>query len=258
MTTAPAVVLLAALALLASAADAQITAVTAQPGIVVSGFEPFGGRAENASWTLAGEIARAFPKEVRAVQIPVVWGAPLTAIHQIQPLPKAWIAFGEGTPVFQIEILAHNQRGQFADNNGTTPAAPEVVSAGAPELKQQEQVADLAAALTQAGFPTRVSQNAGRYLCEEMLYSLLHEQKQHPDALKLVLFIHVPVLGQSVQIGPAQADSGPRWQKVDAAWLEAFGRHLWTELRRKGLLAETAAGPLKLPLSTKPAANKGS
>ena len=211
-----------------------------QPDIVVSGFEPFGGRDRNASWTLAEAIAKAFPQEVRALQIPVVWGAPLTAINNAKPLPQVWIAFGEGTPEFQIEILAHNQRGMYPDNQQAKPATPDIVSAAAPVLKQQAQVADLAAALTQAGFPTHVSQSAGRYLCEEMLYSLLYAQQQHPEALRLVLFIHVPTLEQSIAVSPAQEGAPATRRQVDAELLQAFGRQLFASLRRLGLLASEA------------------
>lgn len=231
MTAARTLACLAALSLMGSVLQAQ------QPAIVVSGFEPFDGRDRNASWTLAEAIAMAFPQEVRALQIPVVWGAPLTAINNAKPLPQVWIAFGEGTPEFQIEILAHNQRGMSPDNQQAKPATPEIVRDAAPALKQQAQVADLAVALTQAGFPTHVSQSAGRYLCEEMLYSLLYAQQQHPKALRLVLFIHVPPLGESIAVSPAKEGTPAAQRKVDAALLHAFGKQLFASLSKLGLLA---------------------
>ena len=233
--------LLAAVSLLASALRAQ-TPVVPRPAIVVSGFEPFGGRAENASWILAGEIAKAFPHEVRALQIPVEWGAPLRAIDSVKPLPDVWIAFGEGTREFQIEILAHNQRGMFSDNQGAKPASPDIVSAGASVLKQRAQVVDLAAALTTAGFPTHVSQSAGRYLCEEMLYSLLHAQQQHPGALRVVLFIHIPTLEQSVQVAAPSTGVPAVQRQVDSVWLQAFGKQLFASLRTLGLLTQAPMG----------------
>jgi pyroglutamyl-peptidase len=237
MTAARTLVWLAAFSLSGLVLRAQTAADAQQPAIVVSGFEPFGGRDRNASWTLAQEIAKAFPREVRALQIPVVWGAPLTAINSTQPLPQVWIALGEGTPEFQIEILAHNQRGSYPDNQQAKPATPDIVSAAAPVLKQQAQVKDLAAALTQAGFPTHVSQSAGRYLCEEMLYSLLYAQQQHPEALRLVLFIHVPTLEQSIQVSPVKQGASAARKQVDADLLQAFGRQLFASLRTLGLLA---------------------
>lgn len=238
-STAPALVLFAALGLTGSFLHAQ-TAAAPPPDIVVSGFEAFGGRSENASWILAQEIARAFPNEVRSLRVPVIWGAPLTAITDVKPLPQVWIAFGEGTPEFQIETLAHNVRGRYPDNHGTKPVTPDVVKDAEPELHLNAKVDALAASLTQAGFPTHVSQNAGRYVCEEMLYALLHEQKQHPEALKLVLFIHVPPLTQPTKANAKKSGPAPQ-HKVDAAWLQAFGKQLFTSLHQQGLLAGTPA-----------------
>lgn len=234
-STAPALLLLAALGLTGSALRAQ-TAAAPPPEIMVSGFEAFGGRTQNASWVLAEEITRAFPQEVRSLQVPVIWGAPLESIHNVKSLPQVWIAFGEGTPEFQIETLAHNVRGRYPDNHGTKPVTPDVVKDAEAELHQTAKVESLAEALTQAGFPTHVSQNAGRYLCEEMLYALLHEQKQHPEALKLVLFVHVPPLEQSVKLPAAKAGAPATKQKVDAAWLQAFGKQLFAIMRQQGLL----------------------
>ncbi len=238
--THPALVLLAALGLTSSILHAQ-TPAAPPPDILVSGFEAFGGRTENASWKLAEEIAKAFPQEVRTLQVPVIWGAPLNTINNAKPLPQVWIAFGEGTPEFQIETIAHNVRGRYPDNNGTKPVTPDVVKDAEPELTQPAKVDALAEALTQAGFPTHVSQSAGRYICEEMLYSLLHEQKQHPEALKLVLFIHVPALGQSVKLAPSKAGVPATKQKVDAVWLQAFGKQLFASMRQMGLLATAPA-----------------
>ena len=236
----PALVVLAALGLTGSILPAQ-TATAPPPDILVSGFEAYGGRTENASWTLAQEIAKAFPQEVRSLQVPVVWGAPLTSINSAKPLPQVWIAFGEGTAEFQIETIAHNLRGRYPDNHGTKPATPDVVKDAEPELLQTAKVEGLAEALTQAGFPTHVSPNAGRYLCEEMLYSLLHAQKQHPEALRLVLFIHVPPLAQTVKLAPSKAGAPAAKQKVDAAWLQAFGKQLFASMRHLGLLAVAPA-----------------
>ncbi|WP_395742049.1 hypothetical protein [Prosthecobacter sp.] len=244
-STATAFVLLAALGLTGSLSPAQTpapAATAAPPAILVSGFEAFGGRTENASWVLAQEIAKAFPNEVRSLQVPVIWGAPLTCIKDVKQLPQVWIAFGEGTSEFQIETVAHNVRGRYPDNHGTKPVTPDVVKDAEPELHLTAKVEGLAEALTQAGFPTHVSQNAGRYLCEEMLYALLHEQKEHPEALRLVLFIHVPPLTPTGKGAATKKETAAGVKhKVDAEWLQAFGKQLFASLRQQGLLPAPAA-----------------
>lgn len=224
------------------------------PPVVVSGFEPFGGRNVNASWLLAQAIGKAHPKWVRTRQVPVVWGAPLKTIEETKPMPKVWIAFGEGTRTFQIEVLARVKRGAYPDNRKEIPTQEEIVQGGAAQLENRVAAQALAEALTKRGFPTKVSRNAGAYLCEEMLYSLLHSQKEHPEALGLVLFIHVPILGQQVSLPPVAADREPESRTVDGTWLSLFGEALIRELTAKDLLpgapptpAEGRAPALPMP-----------
>jgi hypothetical protein len=69
-----------------------------------------------------------------------------------------------------------------------------------------------------------------------MLYSLLYAQQQHPEALRLVLFIHVPTLQQSITVSPAKEGAPAARKQVDAALLQAFGRQLFASLRTLGLL----------------------
>ena len=221
------------LALFTAAASAEPSG-SAGVCIVVSGFEPFGGRSENASWTIAQEIKKAFPA-VQNRQIPVLWGAPLKAIAAEAMAPDVWIAFGEGTPQFQIEVLAHNMRGRHPDNEGLPPPTPQIVAEGPAEMKNAVDAAKLAAKLSAAGFPTSESTNAGRYLCEEMLYSLLHAQKENAKGFRLVLFIHVPVLDKPLTTA-AEPGKPPVPQKVDAEYLAAFGRQLIASLQELQLI----------------------
>lgn len=207
--------------------------------IIVSGFEPFGGRSKNASWTLAQEIKKAFPV-VENRQIPVVWGAPLKAIEAEELAPDVWIAFGEGTPTFQIEVLAHNKRGNGLDNEGNLPPSPQIIAEGPAKMRNAVGVAKLAAKLSAAGFPTTESTNAGRYLCEEMLYSLLHTQKKNSKGFQLVLFIHLPVLDKPLNVA-AKSGETPAPQKVDAEFLAAFGRHLIASLQELKLITLPAS-----------------
>lgn len=194
------------------------------PQLVVSGFEPFGGRVENASWVLACVLAADGGSRVRAVQIPVLWGAPMKAIETQTSLPDQWIAFGEGTRTFQIEVTADNQRGNYHDNHRALPSAPLIVPQGSARLDNLIQAQALAEALTQKGFPTQVSRDAGAYLCEEMLYSLLEVQQRHPEKLRSVLFIHVPVIGKIIK--------GAQGQKtINEQTLRDFGRALLNSLQ---------------------------
>lgn len=203
--------------------------------IVVSGFEPFAERSQNASWVLAQEIGKSLPN-VTIRQVPVVWGAPLKVISDITPPPDVWIAFGEGAREFQIEVLAHNERGHSPDNKGNPPGTQDILPNAPATLENAVCADDLAAALSKEGFPTRVSRSAGSYLCEEMLYSLLYTQERNRGATKVVLFVHVPILGSEILTGADHETKPMLKRKVDADFLAMFGKKLFAEMERLKLI----------------------
>jgi pyroglutamyl-peptidase len=187
--------------------------------MVVSGFSPFGGRKENASLVLARAMAAQKPG-LTCREIPVVWGAPARELEAMKPFPRLWLAIGEGTPVFQWETVA--------DNDKALPPRPEIEENGPDRLLQPLGLEGIARSLTEAGFPTRLSDEAGGYLCEEMLYELLQKAGREEAAGRprpVVLFLHVPPLGATVQGRAGQPE-----ETVDAAYLERFAKVLCEEI----------------------------
>lgn len=218
---------LSALGLLQPLHGEDTKATSSPPRLVVSGFEPFGGRDVNASYVLAQAIEKSHPP-FKAVQVPVIWGAPLEAWKAHGASAQFWLAFGEGTSVFQIETTARNQRGPFPDNTQSTPGTPLTAKDGPATLDSALPAEALASALRARGFPVRVSTNAGQYLCEEMLYTLLLQEKK-PGAQ--VMFVHVPVLDASVILPDGTT------RKATAEWLAKFGDALIQELNAQRLIA---------------------
>ncbi|MFM7164962.1 MAG: nuclear transport factor 2 family protein [Planctomycetaceae bacterium] len=186
------------------------------PVIVLTGFEPFGEkRPPNPSWEGIAALHNTQWQGHRivAVQLPVVWGAPQqTLAPEIARLnPVAVFSFGQGRPgAFAIETRALNQRGPIPDNTGQTPPQPLVAGDGPTEYRSSFPFQPLCDHLNTAGFQTRISENAGQYLCEETLFTLellRRRAKTPPD----VAFCHVPPLGS--QIGQ---------QFVDAQYVRSF------------------------------------
>ena len=186
------------------------------PVIVLTGFEPFGEkRPPNPSWEGIAQLDKTQWQGHRivAVQLPVVWGAPRqTLAPEIARLnPVAVFSFGQGRPgAFAIETRALNQRGPIPDNTGQTPPQPLVAGDGPTEYRSSFPFQSLCDHLNAAGFQTRISEDAGQYLCEETLFTLellRRRSKTPPD----VAFCHVPPLGS--RIGQ---------QLVDAQYIRSF------------------------------------
>ncbi len=208
-----------------------------QPGeesrvFVVSGFEPFAGRTQNASQVMARMVPD-LDLRFQCVDVPVVWGAPERMLRALPAVPPVWVAFGEGTPGFEIESVALNRRRDLPDNLGNRPPTPEISPGADSRLTAAANLDAVAATLTRRGFPTTVSSDAGGFLCEEMLYVLLRENQRPGSHLRRVVFVHVPVLGATV--APAAPGSSLS-RTVDAGYLREFGEALVAELAAAGWL----------------------
>lgn len=193
--------LLSSLPWVSVAGFAAAAEVPASRKIVISGFRPFAGRAVNASSKLAEMIAaHAARPQVSAITVPVVWGAPGKEVEKHWPGPGGlWVAFGEGhAGGLRIETRARNRRGKLPDEDRKPPEREYIIPGGTNVLEQPFPTQELAAALEKAGFPTTLSDDAGRYLCEEMFYELLSRRRageQAGEAPATVLFIHLPPWG---------------------------------------------------------------
>lgn len=167
--------------------------------VLAVGFGPFGGRKNNgsslAAAALAGTRAGA---SVSAIEVPVVWGEPKRVLTPLvkEKRPAILLCLGEGAPgFFTLEAVARNTRRPIPDVRGDLPPAPQSEVGGPDEIPATAPVLALAKALTEKGFATHVSTDAGGYLCNEMLYTAERLKAQN-TALELVLFAHLPPQGQ--------------------------------------------------------------
>jgi len=189
--------------------------------ILITGFTPFDGRLVNASWIAARALAEHGQyrgHNLRALEVPVCWGAPrsvLVSALQTQ-VPGLILSMGEGEAgTFRIETRARNTRREREDNAGLLPAG-EPNSATGPEARRSTFACEaLCTLLAAQGIPIRLSDDAGAYLCEELLYTL-EELKETQPGIAQVLFVHVPPFGTPLHYKGEE-------RTCSAALLEDFG-----------------------------------
>jgi pyroglutamyl-peptidase len=217
-------VMICSLACVATGLTAFATAESVEEKVILlTGFEPFGeSRPPNPSWegvrNLDGQKWNGF--RLKAVELPVVWGEPLPILKaQIEKhRPVAIFSFGQGAPgQFAIESRAHNQRGEIPDNRGNLPTTQRIVEDGESRLPATLDCEALAIRLKKTGYAIRVSVHAGRYLCEETLYSL--ESLRKLDDSLTVSFCHVPPLGTTIAESGEKGDSK---KTVTRAYVQSF------------------------------------
>lgn len=168
---------------------------------LVTGFAPFDGRTVNASWIAARSLASR--PNIETLELPVSWEAPHAALAPIceRWRPEVIIGMGEGREGwFDIETLARNTRKERADNDGRLPHGEPILKGGEHRIAASIDAGSLRGRLAEAGFPVRISTDAGGFLCEETLYTLELLRRDHAR-LRTVVFVHLPPFGTPVNVG---------------------------------------------------------
>lgn len=168
--------------------------------ILVTCFEPFGGREVNMS----REAVLALPevsggRRLQKLCLPVVFGkaAEAAASAALALGASAVLCVGEagGRKTVTPEMAALNLRyARIPDNLGQTPMDEPVIPGGAGALFSTLPARAMAAAIAGAGLPGEVSYSAGVYVCNDLFYSLLHYFRGSGVRCG---FIHVPAEGMA-------------------------------------------------------------
>ena len=167
--------------------------------LLITGFDPFGGESVNPSW----EAVKLLPDqiggyEIHKLQIPTVFGlAPKTVLEKAAEIqPDVIISVGQAGTRAAVtpERIGINVRdARIADNAGISPKDESIVPGGPDGLFSTLPVKAMIAAIQAAGLPGAVSNTAGTFVCNDVLYSLLHH---YAGTHVRCGFIHVPWLPQ--------------------------------------------------------------
>lgn len=162
--------------------------------IIISGFEPFGSDSINPTEI----IVRNLPKEINNFEIhgivlPVEFKlAPERLIKEIEKIkPSAIIMLGQagGRDSISIEtITKNNMRGK--DNSGYAPDNIPIIEDGHSELHSTLPVDKINTVIKEYGLPSKLSNDAGNYVCNCLFYNVMYFVKDVASAG----FIHVPFI----------------------------------------------------------------
>ena len=165
--------------------------------LLITGFDPFGGAAVNPSWLAVEQLpGRVGDFEIQKRMIPTVFGAAAEAVleeaEKVQPDVILCVGQAGGREAVTPERIAVDIRdARIADNAGNQPRGEFVVPEGPTAYFATVPVEKMAEGIRQAGIPATVSNSAGAFVCNDVLYSLLHHY--HGTQTK-VGFIHVPYI----------------------------------------------------------------
>ncbi|MBQ6699888.1 MAG: pyroglutamyl-peptidase I [Oscillospiraceae bacterium] len=174
--------------------------------LLITGFEPFGGEKINPSW----EAVKLLPDVINDYilikkEIPVVFGKAAKSVMEIaeETVPDAIICVGQagGRTGVTPEMVAVNLRfASIPDNEGNKPEDEPVVSGGENAYFSTLPVRKMSAAIAAAGIAASVSYSAGTFVCNDLIYSVLHHF--YGTEIK-ACFIHVPFIPEQTNDKPS-------------------------------------------------------
>lgn len=148
--------------------------------VLLTGFEPFGGAATNASWQAVSLCARLWDGPARLVtrELPVSFGVGGVLGGLLDELdPAAVVCVGEAadrTAVGVERVAVNVIDARIPDNDGAQPVDVPVADVGPVGYLTTLPVRACLAAMAEAGVPAEVSNTAGSYVCNAAFYSLMH------------------------------------------------------------------------------------
>lgn len=171
--------------------------------ILITGFEPFGGEEINPSWEAVEQLAGPEGTELIKLRLPVVFreaGDQLaSALAREQPDLTLCIGQAAGREAITPERIGVNlMDASIPDNAGFQPDEEPVIPGAPAAYFARLPVKKLAEAIRAEGIPARVSNSAGLFVCNALLFRLLHEMETRHPRMRGG-FIHVPCLPEQAE-----------------------------------------------------------
>lgn len=171
--------------------------------VLITGFDPFGGEKINPAW----EAVRALPDnidgiEVVKLQIPTVFKKSAKKLFEnidsVKPDVVICVGQAGGRYEFSVERVAINlDDGRIPDNDGYQPVDSPVFEDGENAYFSTLPIKAIVEEVKKDGIPAAVSNTAGTYVCNHIMYSLLYYLNKNNLNIKGG-FIHVPFIPEQV------------------------------------------------------------
>lgn len=175
--------------------------------LLITGFQPFDGESVNPALEVAkglqGKTINGY--EVIAREIPVVRFEALkavqAAIEELQPNAVITIGQAGGRPDITVERVGINiDDFRIPDNKGNQPIDEPVVTGGPVAYWATLPIKKMVANVKAQGIPASVSNSAGTYVCNHLLYGLLHYLTTQGKTAIPAGFIHIPYLPEQIAV----------------------------------------------------------
>jgi pyroglutamyl-peptidase len=182
--------------------------------LLLSGFEPFLGFPINPTESIVKELdGKVFGQyQIHGLLLPVDYeiAGPriLEEIEKIQPDAVISLGLAAGRSSITPERIAINCRDGAADNKGVALQDSLIIEDGPDGYFSTLPIRKMVNVLNEKGYPAKISDSAGTYLCNNIMYTVLN----HVGKSKQAGFIHIPA---SHELAVASKKDMPSWSLKD-------------------------------------------
>lgn len=173
--------------------------------LLITCFEPFGGANINPTQKIVELLPDSYKDEmeIHKVSLPVSKDRSVKmlkgAIELYEPSAVLSLGLGGGRKTITVEKRGANLDDfPIPDNDGVAVSNQKIVPEGPDELLSTLPVDQIVSDMNRSGVPCALSDSAGRYICNHVLYSALYLSKTEQPSFKAG-FIHVPFLPEQVK-----------------------------------------------------------
>ena len=166
------------------------------PRILLTAFEPFGGESINPSMEIIKHLSDCDDVDVLTVPVTFSGSAETVLPHLTGHDAVVMLGQAKGRNGITIERIAINVDDAAApDNAGEIRTDHPIVENGPAAYFSTLPVKTMMEAIRAEGLPASISNSAGTYVCNHLMYSILHALKETDIRAG---FIHVPALPEQI------------------------------------------------------------
>ena len=164
--------------------------------VLVTGFDPFGGESINPAY----EAVKMLPDEIAGAQIikreiPTSFTRGTAEVVRQIELNVGQAGGAAGLRVERVAINLADAR--IPDNDGAQPVDEPLVQDGAPAYFAKLPVKAMVRRVQAKGYPCQLSYTAGTYVCNAVMYTVLHTVQSYPHIR--AGFVHVPYAASQLE-----------------------------------------------------------
>jgi pyroglutamyl-peptidase len=178
--------------------------------LLLTAFDPFGGETINPALEAVKLVSEQLDTvTVIKLEIPTVFHKSLDilteAIHTHQPDAVLCVGQAGGRPAITPERVAINiDDAGIPDNDGNQPIDQTIFADGAPAYFATLPIKAMVARIREQGIPAKISNTAGTFVCNHLMYGLLYTLDKYYPQTKGG-FVHVPFIPSQLNGRPLPA-----------------------------------------------------